>query len=245
MPDKHIVIQPTRYPPPLARTLTVRHHMRHTCHWIPRLIQHPVQRLQRKLPHLRQLQHPPRLQVRRDAHPVPPHIHRLVHVRRSPPQPRRIQLPFAGRQQLPRPLQRHSIRTRHALQRRPYMQHILRRIMVHIPNLADIVVGPRDRKFLLRQHLRRLIPRPRKVVAIILKRVVRVLRCVKPTQLPVAQPRVHPPDNLLRHPGHLRLDKRLERMHIVLQQLAVVVRHLFEMRHHPVLVHAIPMETPR
>ncbi len=108
---------------------------------------------------------------------------------------------------------------------------------MHVPNLADVVVRARDRQLLRGQNRRRLIPRPRKVVAVIIQRVVRILRSIEPAQLAIAQPLIHPPDHLPRHPRTLRLHKRLERMHIVLQQLAVVIRHLLEVRHHPPLIH--------
>ena len=125
------------------------------------------------------------------------------------------------------------------------MQHILCRIVVHVSHRLDIEVRRCRLKFLRRQHRSGLIARPCKVVAVVVQRVIRILRRIEPAACAVAQPLVHPAQDVLRHPCELRLDKALERMRVVLQKLAVVIRHLLEVRHDPPLIHRIAMKATR
>ena len=67
-------------------------HVRQAALLVPRLGQNAVERAQRELARIVQIQHLRRLQIRRDAHRVPVHVDRLVDERRRTLQTRRIQL---------------------------------------------------------------------------------------------------------------------------------------------------------
>ena len=114
---------------------------------------------------------------------------------------------------------------------------------MHVADFADVVVSRGDLEFVGVEHRAGLVQRPREVVAVIVHRVVGVLRSVEAAALAVAQPFVHPANDVSRHRRKERNARRLVGVHVVLQQLGVVVRHLLEVRHHPALVDRVAMES--
>src|SRR5580700_8953928 len=61
----------------------------------------------------------------------------------------------------------------------------------------------------------------------------------------VAQPFVHPPNNVTRHACKKIVACSLISVYITLQQLRVVIAHLLEVRHDPALIDRIAMEAAR
>ena len=68
-----------------------------------------------------------------------------------------------------------------------HVEHILRHIMVHVADLADVVVARSNRQLLRRQRFSGLVQRPREIVAVVVQRKVRVLRGIEAAALAVAQ----------------------------------------------------------
>ena len=122
------------------------------------------------------------------------------------------------------------------------VQHILQRVVVHIAHQADVEERLNDRHLLRCQHVGGLIACPRKVVAVVVKRVVGILRGIEAAMFPVAHPRIDPGDDLTGNAFALRLAKALVRVHVIPQQLRVVVAHLLEVRHDPALIHRVAMK---
>ena len=60
--------------------------------------------------------------------------------------------------------------------------------------------------------------------------------------LTIAQPLVHPADDVLRDIREQLFTRSLVPVDIILEQFGVVVRHLFEVRHHPLLVDGVTVE---
>ena len=77
------------------------------------------------------------------------------------------------------------------------MQHILGGIVVHIPQVADVVVGRGNFHLFRGQHGRSFGTRPGKVIAIVVQVDVRILRGIKAAPLAVRQRRVHPANDVL------------------------------------------------
>ena len=127
--------------------------------------------------------------------------------------------------------------------RRIHMQHVLGRVVVHVAQLANVPIAGRKLQLLLVQHGPGLVHRPRKVVAVVVQPHIRVLRCIKAAALAVRHRRVQPAHNLLRRLQKILAHKTLEAMHVIAQQLGVVVEHLLKVRNHPALVHAVAMKS--
>ena len=125
------------------------------------------------------------------------------------------------------------------------MEHILRRIVLHVAYLADVVVGGRDAELRGGEHFGRFVQSPGEVVAIIVQREVGVLGCIESAAFAVAQPLVHPAHDVAGDAGKLRLAEGLVCVHVVLQQFAVVVRHLLEVGDDPVFVHGVTVKAAR
>ena len=122
------------------------------------------------------------------------------------------------------------------------MQHVLRRIVVHVAEFADVPVARGHRQLVRVQNGARLIERPRKVVAVVVEIDIRILRSIEAAALAIGHHRIEPRNNLLGCLAEIRPHEALVAVHIVAQQLGVVVEHLFEVRHHPALIHAVAME---
>ncbi len=67
------------------------------------------------------------------------------------------------------------------------MQHVLRGIVVHIANVADVVIDGGDGEFVRIEHGSRFVPCPGEIVAIVVELDIGVLRCVEATLLAVAE----------------------------------------------------------
>ena len=116
---------------------------------------------------------------------------------------------------------------------------------MHLPDFIDVVTQCRHLCLFLGQHGARLLERPGEIVPVIVHRDVGILRCIEPAALPLAQPLVHPANDVARHVREELIARRLISVHIVFQQFRIVVTHLFEVRHHPPLVDGIPMKPAR
>ena len=206
--------------------------------------QQPVQRKQRKGLYLRQVQHVRRLQVGGDGKGIPVGINSRVDERRRALTPRRVQPGMSRGQQFLRLRGSLAGTSSHRIEVPLHMQHVLGGVVMHVPQIADIVIGPGNLHLFRGEHGRGFGPRPGKVIAIVVQIDVRILRSIEAAPLPVRKPRVHPTDDVLGYPRGLGVDIALEGMHIVLQQLRVVIQHLLEVRHHPGLVNGVAMEAP-
>ena len=122
-----------------------------------------------------------------------------------------------------------------------HMQHILRRIVMHVAQFADVVIRACHFEFIVTQDFRRLSARPGEVISIIIERHVGILRAVEAALLMVvSQPSIHA---MISRTTVLKTGyESLACMDIVPQQPGIVVQHLFEMRHHPALIDGIAME---
>ena len=106
---------------------------------------------------------------------------------------------------------------------------------MHLADFVDVIAQRCHLSFFFRQHGPRLVQRPGEVVAVVLHRNVGVLRSIKSAVLTIAQPLVHPADDVLRDIREQLFTRSLVPVDIILEQFGVVVRHLFEVRHHPLL----------
>ena len=116
---------------------------------------------------------------------------------------------------------------------------------MHVPDFLNVVIEHRHRCLVFAQRRFRFLQSPGEIIAVILHRIIRILRSVKAAMRAVAEPFVHPADDVARHLREKFLPGRLISVHIVFQQLRIVVTHLLEMRHDPALVHRIAMEAAR
>ena len=242
MHHQRVIIQHTRNTR-TALALSVGHNMCQPVLLRPCLVQHAIERLGGKVTCACNLQHGAGLQVGGDRHRIPAGVYRAIDIGRRPCDAGRRKFGARGSQQTGY-LCRIAIQILcQRLDRPLHMQHILRRIVVHVAQLADVVIRPGYFEFIAAQHLCRLGERPREVVAVVIKRHIGILRAVKAALLPIAQPAIHPRHRLAHHRAEDRVRKTLPCVHVVRQQAGIVIEHLFEVRHHPALVHRVAMET--
>ena len=131
------------------------------------------------------------------------------------------------------------------LRQRTYPQHVLGHIVMHLARFLDIEMQRGHLELLLAQDRLGFPQGPGKVVAIVIEIDVGVLRGVEAAVLAIAEPLIHPADNVA---GHMRVElitEDLVRVDVILQQLGIVVRHLLEVRHDPALVHRVAMKASR
>ena len=114
--------------------------------------------------------------------------------------------------------------------------------MVHLADFVDVVAQTRDRRFFFGQDGLHLRPRPGEIVAIVVHRVVGILGGVKAATLAVTEPFIHPADDVAGHRGEEFRAGHLVGVDIILQQFGIVVAHLLEVRHDPVLVHRVAVK---
>ena len=122
------------------------------------------------------------------------------------------------------------------------MKHILGRVVVHVAQLADVPVKSRKIQFVGLEHGAGFVQGPGKVVAVVVEIDVGILRGVKAAAIAIGHHGIQPGNDLLRGLAKVFADEALKSMHVIAQQLGVVVEHLFEVRHHPALVDAIAVE---
>ena len=189
----------------------------------PRLRQDSIQRAQCKLSRALHSQHLRRLQVGGNAQRIPVHVHGLVDVRCGPFQACLVQLLLGRIQHRRSTVYGHAVAHRDLLHRRLHPEHILRRIVVHVANFADVVVSGRDLQFIRREDGTRLFQRPGEVIAVVFHRVVGILGTVEAAVLAVAEPLIHPANNVARHRREERNPGGLIGTDIILQQLRVVI----------------------
>ena len=109
--------------------------------------------------------------------------------------------------------------------------------MVHLTHFANVVAQHGRLQLVRAERGLGLVQRPGKVVAIVFQRNIRVLRGVKTAVLLVSKPLVHPVNHVPRHKSKKLVAGKLVSVNVVLQQLGIVVRHLFKVRHNPVFIH--------
>src|SRR5271166_3810631 len=97
-------------------------------------------------------------------------------------------------------------------------------------------------KFVGSEYSPGFVRSPGEVVAIVVEVNVGVLGGVEAAAFTVAQPLVHPAHNVASNMEVILVAEHLVSVYIVLQQLRVVVGHLLEVRHGPVLVNRVTME---
>ena len=131
------------------------------------------------------------------------------------------------------------------LDRGPHVQHILRRIVMHLADFVDVIVQGRHFGLLLRQHGAGFFERPGEVIAVVVHGDVGILRREEAAALAIAEPLVHPANDVAGHAGEEFLAGGLIAVHVILQQFGIVVAHLLEVRHHPALVHRIAVKPTR
>ena len=188
-------------------------------------------------------QHARRLQHRRDAQRVPSGVQRAVDERRRPLQPRRVQLLLRLTPAAPRsPPACDSAWPQSAPPASRTHSTFFAGSCGISPLLADVVVRGGHGEFVRAQHGARLFQRPGEVAAVVVQIDVGVLRAVVAAALAVAQPLAQPAQNVARHIGKERIARGLPGVHVVLQQLGVVIGHLLEVRHAPALIHRVAME---
>ena len=212
---------------------------------VPGLVEEPVEREQRKLPRRGDSENARRLQVGRHGHGVPAGIERLVNKRRRPRGASRQQLPPRRVPQGAQLFDGLAGLRRQLLQRLLHMEHILSRVVVHIPQLANIPIDRSEIQLGRVEHGARLVQGPGKVVAVVVEADVGVLRGVKAAALTIGHGRVQPADDLLRRRSKILADKALEAVRVSAQHLGVVVEHLLEVGNHPALIHAVAMKSAR
>ena len=98
---------------------------------------------------------------------------------------------------------------------RPKVEHILGRIVMHVPDFLNVVVQRRHRCLIFAQRRFRLLQSPGEIIAVILHRIIRILRSVKAAVRVVAEPFVHPANDVARHLREKFLPGRLISVHIV------------------------------
>jgi len=138
----------------------------HPAFRIPRLVPDPFENSQRQLIALRPVEHGTGLKKRTGHHRVPVHVCGAVHKGCLPAVPPRLELLDRG--------------TKH----RPFIvsarvllppQHILLRVVMHLPDVVDVKHVRRDREFSRHQRCFGLIHCPRPIIAVVSKCEIRIL----------------------------------------------------------------------
>jgi hypothetical protein len=88
---------------------------------------------------------------------------------------------------------------------------------MHLPDFVDVVMQGRDLRFFFRQDGASFIERPGKVIAVVVHVDIGVLRRVEAAALAVAEPLVHPADDVARHVRKELLAGRLIAVHVIFQ----------------------------
>ena len=151
-------------------------HVRQAALVVPRLSQNAVERAQRELARIVQIKHLRRLQVRRDAHGIPAHVHRLVDERRRSLQTRRVQLCLRRGEQIERLALLDAESRGDFFRQSAHPQHVLRRVVVHLADRLDVVVQSDGLELFVGQHGLRFVDRPGEVIAVIVEVDVGILR---------------------------------------------------------------------
>src|SRR5258707_15149289 len=83
---------------------------------------------------------------------------------------------------------------------------------------------------------------PRKIVAIVVKRIVGVLARVESAVPLIREDLVAPADDALRRFAKKIIARNLIRVKVIAQEFGIVVGHFFEVRNEPALIHGVAME---
>ena len=113
---------------------------------------------------------------------------------------------------------------------------------MHLPDFANVITQRCGFEFVSAQDRPRFLECPGKVVAVVVQGIIGVLRAVEAAVFLVGKPFIHPADDVFCHRREGFIAGYLVTMGIIFQQLGVVIRHFFKVRHHPVLVHGVAMK---
>ena len=210
---------------------------------IPTLREDAVERAQGKLPGSIEAKNLGGFKVRRNAESIPAHVNRLINVGSRPLQPRGIHLLLSRFQSRAHGLQRKIQPFTDFLERSADIENILRRNVVHFANFIDVITQTGDFRLFFSQDGFGFFQRPRKVVAIVVHRIIGILRGIEPAVFTIRKPFIHPANDVARNLGKKFRAGHLISVHIVLQQLGVVIAHLLEVRHDPALVYGVSMKS--
>ena len=114
---------------------------------------------------------------------------------------------------------------------------------MHLADFVYVVVQRCYARLLFAEHGASFSERPGEIVAIVVHGNVGVLRGVEAGAFAVAEPFIHPANDVAGDSGEEFQAGCLVGMHIIFQQLGVVVAHLFEVRHYPAFIHRVAMKT--
>ena len=165
--------------------------------------QNAVERTQRKLAGVLDAEDLRGLQIRGNAHRVPVDIHGLVHEGSWPLQARRVELGLRRGEQIERLGDVDAHARGHFLRQRAYPQHVLGHIVMHLASFLDIEMQRGHLELFVVQDRLSFPQGPSEVVAIVIEIDVGILRGVEAAVLAIAEPLVHPADNVA---GHVRVE---------------------------------------
>ena len=87
------------------------------------------------------------------------------------------------------------------LHRGALVQHVLGGIVVHLANFVDVIVQAGYARFLFGKNSLRFLQSPGEVIAVVVHGVVGILRGVEAAVLAVAEPLVHPANDVAGYGG--------------------------------------------
>ncbi len=120
--------------------------------WTPRLRKNSVQRAKGEVPWFLQRERPCSLQIGGDAQGIPADINGLVHIGSWTFETGRVHFVFCRLQDLAHALRRELESIRNFLDTRPLIEHILRRIVVHLSQFVDVIVQQSNLRLFLGEN---------------------------------------------------------------------------------------------
>ena len=219
---------------------------------VPCLAQYAIQRAQGEAARFahriftlaagRESKHARRLQISGDAERVPAYVDSLVDVGNGTAKAGRIHFLLCRIDYRVDLLARTAGAGCDFLGGDPHPKHVLGMVVVHLAHFFNVIVKAGNFEFVVIENRAGLVPGPGEVIAVVVQVDVGVLRGVKSAAFTVAQPLVHPAHDVARDVGEEQIACRLVAVDVVLQQLRVVVGHLFEMRNAPAFIDGIAMK---
>jgi hypothetical protein len=128
------------------------------------------------------------------------------------------------------------------IERGAHIQNVFCWIVMHLADFIDVVIEAGNLRFLFGENFLRFGNRPCEVVSIIIHGVIGILRGIEAAMGAVAQPFVHPADDVGGYIGEKLRAGGLIAVHVILQQFRVVVGHLLEVGNDPAFVDGITMK---
>ena len=122
------------------------------------------------------------------------------------------------------------------------MEDVLGVVVMHVADFLNVVIARSDCRFLFGEHSFGFRERPGEIVAVVIHGKIGVLRSVKAAVGAVAEPFIHPADDVAGDGREEHVARHLIGVHIVLQQLRIVVAHFLEVGDDPALIDRVAME---